>query len=79
MSQEQEQPIQYTVNGETQTTTSLKLTVGTILSNAGFTPVADYDLERDEGHKVFNNPDEIIPIHKGEKFTALFKGTTPTS
>ncbi len=71
--------IQYTVNGEVQTTTSKDLSVGTILTNAGFTPVSEYNLERDEGHKVYSNPDEVIPIHEGEKFTALFKGPTPTS
>jgi hypothetical protein len=70
--------ITYYVNGEEQTTTEHKLTVETILSNAGFTPVADYELQRDNGEKILE-PKKEIPIHSGERFTALFKGTTPVS
>ena len=69
----------YYVNGEKQTTSDKKLKVETILSNAGFTPVSDYDLQRDNGNKIFSDLNEEIPIHDGEKFTALFKGTTPVS
>lgn len=79
MEHDKEKTITYFVNGEVQTTTEHKLKVETILSNAGFKPVTDYELERDEGHKIFKDLNEEIPIHDGEKFTALFIGTTPVS
>lgn len=74
-----EKTITYSVNDETQTTTEHKLKVETILFNAGFKPVTDYELERNDGHHIFKNLNEEIPIHNGEKFTALFIGTTPVS
>jgi len=75
----EENPIIYYVNGEIQKTDEHKLKVETILSNAGFKPVTDYELERNDGHKIFKDLNEEIPIHNDEKFTALFTGTTPVS
>ena len=75
----QSKTISYFVNGEPQTSQLHKLTVRTILTNAGFTPAEDYKLERDEGNHTYTNYDEEVPLHAGEKFTALFKGPTPTS
>ncbi len=71
--------ITYYVNGESQTTHHHKLTVRTILTNAGFTPAEDYRLVRDAGNHTYTNLDEEVPLHEGEKFTALFQGPTPTS
>jgi hypothetical protein len=71
--------IHYSVNGEPQETVDHKLTVTQILTNAGFTPPGDYELTRDAGNQVFNDVNEEVPIHEGEKFTATFRGPTPTS
>ncbi len=71
--------ITYYVNGERQTTHHHKLTVRTILVNAGFTPAEDYRLVRDAGNHAYTNLDEEVPLHEDEKFTALFQGPTPTS
>ena len=69
----------YFVNGEKQVTTEHKLTVRTILANAGFDPAEQYKLERDEGHHVYTDYDEAVPLHEGERFTATYLGPTPTS
>lgn len=69
----------YFVNGESQTTDERKLTVRQILENAGFTPVEDYELIRDNGHHKFTDYGQEVPIHTGERFTAKFIGTTPVS
>jgi hypothetical protein len=71
--------ITYFVNGEREQTRYHKLTVRAILADAGFTPVENYQLERDEGHHIFPTYDEDVPIHQDEHFTALYKGPTPTS
>jgi hypothetical protein len=69
----------YYVNGERQTTTDHKLTVRTILTNAGFTPAENYRLVRVAGNHTYTNLDEEIPLHEDEQFNALFQGPTPTS
>jgi phenylalanyl-tRNA synthetase beta subunit len=74
-----EKTIHYTVNAEPQQTAQRKLTVRTILTNAGFTPVEQYELTRDAGHHTFKNLDEEVSLHEGESFTATFTGPTPTS
>jgi hypothetical protein len=71
--------VTYFVNGEEQTTTKDKLTVREILTKAGFTPVEEYRLTRDEGHHVYQDYDEEVPLHEHERFTATFLGPTPTS
>jgi hypothetical protein len=71
--------ITYYVNGEAQTTTQDKLTVRAILTAAGFTPAEEYRLTRDEGHHVYHDYSEEVPLHESEKFTATFLGPTPTS
>ncbi len=78
-SQTESKTISYFVNGEKQTSQLHKLTVRTILTNAGFTPAEDYRLVRDDGNHTYTNYDEEVPLHEGEKFTALFQGPTPTS
>ena len=76
---EKQQTITYSVNGESQTTTEKKLIVREILTNAGFSPAEDYQLQRDNGSKLYTNLDEEVPLHDDERFTALFKGPTPVS
>jgi hypothetical protein len=74
-----EKTVEYFVNGEEQSTTEHKLAVRTILENAGFEPTTEWELSRDQdGHK-FPDQDELVPIHKDERFTATFTGPTPTS
>ena len=75
----QRKTLTYFVNGEEQTTASDKLTVREILTKAGFTPVEDYRLTRDEGNHVYHDYDEEVPLHEDERFTATFLGPTPTS
>jgi hypothetical protein len=71
--------ITYFVNGEPQPTSEHKLTVRQILENAGFAPAEEYKLIRDEGHHEYRNYEEEVPLHEGERFTAIFQGPTPTS
>jgi phenylalanyl-tRNA synthetase beta subunit len=71
--------ITYYVNGENESTDQQKLTVAQILAGAGFQPTDQYQLIRDEGSKKFDNQSEEVPLHNGERFTALFLGPTPTS
>ncbi len=71
--------IEYTVNGEEETTAQHKLTVRQILENAGFKPAENYDLTRNEGNHAYHNYDEDVPLHEDEAFTATFKGPTPVS
>jgi hypothetical protein len=75
----QPRTVTYYVNGEAQTTTKDKLTVRETLTAAGFTPVEEYRLTRDNGHHVYSDYDEEVPLHDGERFTATFLGPTPTS
>lgn len=69
----------YFVNGESQRTTEKKLKVRTILVNAGFEPAEDWILSRDKDGHEFKNLDELIPIHKDERFTAKATGPAPVS
>lgn len=71
--------ITYYANGESFHTSKHKLTPRTILETALLKPAEDYRLLRDEGNKELTNLDEEIPVHEGERFTALFKGPTQTS
>ncbi len=79
--QQQAKPktIRYFVNGEDQETDQRKLAVRTILTNAGMTPAEQYRLVRDNGNHTFPDLDQEVPLHEGERFTALFQGPTPTS
>lgn len=76
---EKNKPTTYFVNDEKQETQAKELAVGTILTNAGFEPPSDYELEDDENHKAYSDPTEVIHVHEGQKFTATYTGTTPTS
>ncbi len=69
----------YFVNGERQETDEHELTVRAILEGAGFKPAEQYRLVRNDGNKALTDVNEEVPIHKDERFTALFEGPTPTS
>lgn len=72
-------PITYFVNGEPETTTERELTVQAILESAGFTPAADYVLTSENPPRTFTDQNERVKLHEHERFTAIFKGPTPTS
>lgn len=71
--------VAYQVNGESFTTDRTRLTVSEILTTGGFTPVAQYQLIRDNGHKVLEPYDLVVHVRNEESFTALYNGPTPTS
>lgn len=68
----------YSVSAESQETSEHRLTGREILEHAGFKPAEDYTLTRDDGNKVIDLGDRES-IREGERFTATFKGITPTS
>jgi hypothetical protein len=71
--------VTYFVNTKRQTSEDRKLSVRTILADAGLQPPESYTLEREEGHHVYTDYGELVPLHDGERFLALFNGPTPTS
>ena len=83
----QRETIKYFVNDEQVEHTFEKpperkrfvLTVREILASADFTPAEDYELTRDADHHTFESPDEEVQLDNGERFTATYKGATPTS
>lgn len=79
MPDEKKKPTIYYVNGEEQQTDEKTLTIGQIVEAAGFTPASDYELEDDANHKKYTDPNEEIHVHQKQRFTATYKGTTPTS
>ena len=82
-----EETIKYFVNGEEIVHVFQKppdrevfqLTVRDILESAGFSPAEDYELTRDAKNETFGSPDDEVQITNGERFTAVYKGPTPTS
>ena len=76
--QDKDKPVTYFVNGEKQESDEKKLTATAILAAAGFEPVGDWILSRDkDGHEFA--ADDLVEIHKDERFTAKHKAPTPTS
>lgn len=71
--------ITYFVNAEPSVTAKHKLTVRALLESAGFKPAEEYRLTRDQGNRRFDDYEEEIPLHDGERFTSTFLGVTPTS
>ena len=55
------------------------LTVRKILESAGFTPVEEWQLTRDQDNRSFESPGDDVTLENGEQFTATFKGPTPAS
>ena len=70
--------IHYHVNAEDHETTERHLTGREILVKAGFEPPEDYRLTRDPGGKEIGL-DDRESIHKGERFLATYRATTPVS
>lgn len=75
----EQRQLTYFVNGEEQETHQHRVAVRTILSKAGFDPAEQYQLERDAGHHIYQDYNEEVPLHQGERFTATYLGPTPTS
>ncbi|MEX6428425.1 MULTISPECIES: hypothetical protein [Ferrimicrobium] len=72
--------ITYWVNGERESTKQEVLTVGTILSDAEFTPITDYTLRSENPKRDYDsNYDEEVELHDEQRFEVLYKGPTPTS
>lgn len=73
--------IQYTVDGDPQTTREHKLTPRQILANAGLNPAERYLIEIKGKHQESfqTRMDEPIPMHDGEKFISAFIGPVPVS
>ena len=55
------------------------LKVREILESAGFTPVDEWELTRDQDNHTFASLYEEVPLQQREQFTATFKGPTPVS
>ena len=78
-------PINYEVNGELQTTNESALTVEAILKNAGRKAGIDpnepekYRLDNLATDKKYNDPSELVPIHNGDKFVAIYTSVTPVA
>jgi DNA-binding LacI/PurR family transcriptional regulator len=71
--------IEYFVNGERQTTRERKLTAKQILEDAGFAPSEEWLLSRDNPHHEYKDENHEVELHKEERFTATFTGSTETS
>ncbi len=55
------------------------LTVREIFESAGFTPVEEWQLTRDEDNHTFFTLDDDVMLQEGEQFTATFEGATTAS
>jgi hypothetical protein len=72
--------INYTVDGEPQSTTEHELTVGQILKNAGIDPTSHYLVEIQGHHQVpYKDVDEVIRMHEHMKFISVSTHPTPVS
>lgn len=71
--------ITYFVNNEAEQTHAEELTVEAILTQAGFTPVADYRLISENPRREYTSPTETVKVHPNQRFEALHRGPTPTS
>jgi len=77
---EKQKDIIYKVNGEDQTTDKDELTVREILEHAGNTPVEEWTLKsEDPKHDYNGHYDEVVKIHRNQRFQAIFSGPTPVS
>lgn len=76
-------PITYTLEGETYTTSDRTLTPRQILEHGGFDPANHYlvELRGNSGEKESfqGKPDEIIHMHPNMRFLAMSTGPTPVS
>lgn len=74
-------PIDYTVDGEPQTTTEQSLTPRAILTAAGINPETHYLVEVKGNTTVSykDKPDEALHMHQHMKFISSSMGPTPVS
>jgi hypothetical protein len=79
--QRSEHLIEYTLDGEPQTTTEKVLTPNQILDKGGLDPATHYliELVGHEKKSYENNGNAQIHMHPKMKFTSVFTGTTPVS
>jgi hypothetical protein len=77
-SKQKDKEMTYFVNGEKQESEEKKLAAKVILAAAGFEPTGDWLLSRDKDGHEFQG-DEIVQIHKDERFTAKHRAPTPAS
>ena len=77
--------IVYEVNGESQETTQSPINLETVLRNAGhgagidLSDLNNYRLENVITNDRYNNLDELVPINNGDKFIAIYTGSTPVA
>ncbi len=73
--------IQYTVDGEAQSTTSHELTPRQILTNAGIDATTHYLVQIEGDHRISyqNEMDKPIHMHEKMKFISVSLGPTPVS
>ncbi len=73
--------IEYTVDGEVQTTTSHELTPRQILVNAGIDATTHYLVQLEGHHQISykDKMDDPIKMHEKMKFIALSLEPTPVS
>ena len=57
----------------------IELSVAEILESAGFSPADEWTLTRNSDNHEFGSLEDEVPLSNGERFTAKFKGPTPTS
>lgn len=72
---------QFTVDGESFSTTDHTLSPNQILQIAGIDPTNYYLVEIRGNHQVSykDNPNEVIHINQHDKFVSVFMGQTPVS
>ena len=73
--------IDYTVDGEPQTTLERSLTPRQIITKAGLNPDERYLVQIQGRHQESyqNSPDEPIRLHEHEVFVTVFTGPVPVS
>ena len=80
-----EMMINYEVNGEHQTTSDHTLSLETILANAGIeagidtSKLSNYYLEDINSAEKYDDLNDLVGIKNGDKFLAVFKGSTPVA
>jgi uncharacterized protein YabE (DUF348 family) len=77
--------IHYEVNGERQTTSTSRLTVGAILERAGraasidIEHLGDYYLQDLKTGRRYDDSAEEVIAHDGDRFLAVHRGATPVA
>jgi hypothetical protein len=66
-------PLTYLIGGEVEQTHARELTVEVILTQAGFSPVADYRLQSEDPKHEYASLTDVVKLHEGQRFIALHK------